>query len=129
MPEILRTTLNDLQARPFPVETTGPREGRDPEVRMKHLRADRIIDEVYFLERRNAPFLRIVDAVAFRLRRYLAHQSSGEDYLFSISGSRALDMPNDGNMFFGKISPKDKLIVAPPPNRVIVILHATPEVP
>ncbi len=126
MPEILRTTLNDLQARPFPVETAMPREGRNPELRTKLLQADRIIDEVYFLERRNAPFLQIVDAVAFGLRRYLARQSSGEDYLFSISTARALDMPDDWNMFYGKISPKDKLIVTPPPNRVIVIQHASP---
>jgi hypothetical protein len=129
MPEILRTTLNDMQARPFPVETGRHREGRDPEVRTKLLRADRIIDEVYFLERRNAPFLQIVDAVAFGLRRYLAHQSSGDDYLFSTSGARVLDMPDDWNMFFGRISPMDKRIVTPPPNRVIVIQHATPEVP
>jgi len=129
MPEILRTTLNDLQARPFPVETVVPREGRDLEVRTKLLRADRIIDEVYFLERRSAPFLQIVDAVAFGLRRYLARQSSGEDYLHAISGVRALDMSANWDMFFGAISPKDKLIITPPPNRVIVIQHARPVVP
>jgi hypothetical protein len=127
MPEILRTALNDMQARPFPVDTGGSRDGRGSKVRTRLLRADRIIDEVYFLERRNAPFLQIVDAVAFGLRRYLAQQSSGEDYLFSISGAKALNMPDIWEMFFGSISPSDKLIVTPPPNRVIVIQHATPE--
>lgn len=129
MPAILRTTLNDMQARPFPVETQAPREGRDPEIRTAFLGADRIIDELYFLEHRNAPFLQIVDAVAFGLRRYLARQSSGDDYLFSISGAGLLEMPDDWNMFFGSISSKDKLILTPPPHRVIVIQHAKPVVP
>jgi hypothetical protein len=129
MPETLRTTLNDMQARPFPIETAMPREGWTPDIRTELLGADRIIDEVYFLERRNAPFLQIVDAVAFGLRRYLARQSSGEDYLHAISGARGLEMPAAWSMFFGAISPKEKLIVTPPPNRVLVIHHATPVVP
>jgi hypothetical protein len=129
MPQILRTTLNDMQARPFPMETYVRREGRDPETRTELLGADRIIDEVYFLKHRNAPFLQIVDAVAFGLRRYLARQSSGEDYLHAISGERALKMPDDWNMFFGAVSSQDKRIITPPPNRIIVIQQAKPVVP
>jgi hypothetical protein len=130
MPEILRTTLNDMQARPFPMETAVPREGREPEVRTELLGADRIIDEVYFLERRNAPFLQVVDAVAFGLRRCFAGQSAGENYFKSISGgANPLDLPDGWSMFFATISPKDKLIITPPPNRVIVIQHARPVVP
>ncbi len=129
MPQILRTTLNDMQARPFPMETYVSREGREPEIRTEMLGADRIIDEVYFLEHRNAPFLQIVDAVAFGLRRYLAGQSSGEDCLHAISDARALKMPADWRMFFCAISHKDKLIVTPPPNRIIVIEHGMPVVP
>jgi hypothetical protein len=124
MPQILRTTLNDVQARPFPMETHVPREGREPEIRTELLGADRVIDEVYFLEHRNAPFLQIVDAVAFGLRRYLARQSSGEDYLHAISDARALEMPDDWGMFFGTISSPDKRIITPPPNRIIVIQQA-----
>jgi hypothetical protein len=86
MREILRVTLNSLQGQPSPVEIEVPREGREPEKRAVILRADRIIDEVSFLTPRNAPFLQIVDACAFGLRRYLPRQSNGEDYLYAISG-------------------------------------------
>lgn len=121
MPGILRQTLNDMQARPFPLETELPREDRNPQSRTTLLGADRIIDEVYFLEGRNAPFLQIVDAVAFGLRRYFARQSSGEDYLHAISGVRTMNTPDDWNMSLGVISQKEKLIITPPPNRVILI--------
>jgi hypothetical protein len=129
MPEILRTTLNNMQGRAFPMETDVPREGRNPEAKTELLGADRIIDEVYFLERRNAPFLQIVDAVAFGLRRCFAGQSSGEDYFKSISGgAEPIELPDGWNMFCGTISPEDKVILTPPPNRVIVIQHARPVV-
>lgn len=121
MPGILRQTLNDMQARPFPLKTELPREDPNPQSRTTLLGADRIIDEVYFLEGRNAPFLQIVDAVAFGLRRYFARQSSGEDYLHAISGVRTMNTPDDWNMSLGVISQKEKLIITPPPNRVILI--------
>ena len=33
-------------------------------------------------------------------------------------------MPDDWNMFFGRISSQDKRIISPPPNRIIVIQQA-----
>ena len=89
MREILRIALNNLQGQPFPVDIEVSKEDREPEIRTRFLRADRIIDEVSFLTPRNAPFLQIVDACAFGLRRYLARQSQDEDYLYSVSGARA----------------------------------------
>jgi len=61
MREILRTALNDLQGRPFPVdvqESVG--DNRELKTRTEILRADRIIDEVCFLTPRNAPFLQLL---------------------------------------------------------------------
>jgi hypothetical protein len=129
MREILRVTLNTLQGQPFPVETEAHREGREPEKRTVILRADRIIDEVSFLAPRNAPFLQIVDACAFGLRRYLARQSHGEDYLYAISaGAKLPEFPADWSLFKCTIDHK-KLIATPPQNRVILIRRPAPEIP
>jgi hypothetical protein len=117
MREILRVTLNRLQGLPFSVESENSKEGK----RTVILRADRIIDEVSFLTPRNAPFLQIVDACAFGLRRYLARQSHGEDYLHAISeGATLPKFPADWSLFVCTIDHK-KLIVTPPPNQVILI--------
>ena len=129
MPGILRQTLNNMQARPFPLGLELPREDRNPVTRTVLLGADRIIDEVHFLENRNAPFLQMRRS-SFRSRRYFARQSSGEDYLLcAISGIGTVKTPDDWNMSLGVISQKEKLIIAPPPNRVILIGRQTPESP
>jgi hypothetical protein len=127
MREILRIALNDLQGRPLPVGVVAPRTRREPESRTELLRADRVIDEVSFLTPRNAPFLQIVDGCAFGLRRYLAGQSQGEDYLYAVSGARALEFPAKWHMFFATIHHKN-VIATPPPNRVILIQPAAPEI-
>ena len=128
MREILRIALNRLQGYPFPVEITERRDDRE-RTRTEILRADRIIDEVCFLTPRNAPFLQIVDACAFGLRRYFAGLPQGDDYLHAISGARtATAGPADWSMLLCVLDQK-KLIATPPPNRVILVQSAAPELP
>lgn len=121
MPEILRKALNGLHGQPFPIEYEKPREGRAADKKTVYLRADRIIDEVYFLERRNAPFLQIVDAVAFGLRRCFSSQSDGDSYLAAIAGGAGMpDFPSDWSMASCVIDNK-RIIATPAANLVFVV--------
>lgn len=113
MREILRIALNSLQARALPIEFEVQRGEWAPGVGPELSRADRIIDEVYYLERRNAPFLQIVDACAFGLRRYLSGQSLGEEYLHAISSGKALKLPDGWTMFFCAIHDRGRIILPP----------------
>lgn len=91
MRSILRKTVNLLHAKPFPMEyVSSVRPDRTPVVAREDYRVKRIIDAVCFLERGSAPLLQIADACAFGIRRYLAKQSYGEDYLQAVSGERGL---------------------------------------
>ena len=100
MREILRRGLNQLQAHPMPLDVFFNEEGRERRLRTEICRADRIIDEVYFLERRNAPFLQLVDACAFGFRRCFSDQTSGDEYFRAISGGQShAGRPPDWEMF------------------------------
>jgi hypothetical protein len=128
MREILRTALNRLQGQPLAVDVAAAKgEGRDLGAKTKLLGADRIIDEVCFLQMRNAPFLQIVDACAFGFRRWLAAQSHGDEYLRAISGASAPAFPDDWRQFFSTIDHKSVIELARP-NRVIVVGGRKPEV-
>jgi hypothetical protein len=113
MGPILRRTVNLLHAKPFPIEhASSPRSGSTTVVEKEDYRVERIIDEVLFLERDNAPFLQIVDACAFGIRRYLASQTHGEDYLHTISGERTINTVPGWSMFSGVIH-HEKVLIEP----------------
>jgi len=125
MTEILRQTLNRLQGQPLSVPIQAPWANREPRTRERYLSADRTIDEVHFLERRNAPFLQVADACAFGLRRYLSGHLLGSDHFLAIAGTRSLQFPAAWDAMIATVDNHKTLIAVPPENRVIVVEYAS----
>lgn len=62
------------------------RPGTGPRLEGMQLRVSRVLDTVHFISKSQSQLLPIVDAIAFGLRRYMANESSGEDFAEAILG-------------------------------------------
>jgi len=95
MQRYLRKSVNLLRGRPLVLDRGG-QSADDPPTHT--FRSDRIIDEVHFLDRSNAPFLQIADACAFGLRRYITGYDT-DNFAEAILGREEPGLLNDFDMY------------------------------
>jgi hypothetical protein len=104
MRTVLQKTANIMLGPPLTLTHVnyGPKGtvGKVEEVRHH---TERVIDEVHFLEPKNAPFLQVADVCAFALRRYLSSYEDGREYLQVMAGTDRLEMPSEWSGFRGLI--------------------------
>lgn len=95
MHRYLRKSVNLLRGRPLVLDLD-PRVSDNPTTHT--FRSDRIIDEVHFLDRSNAPFLQIADACAFGLRRYITGYDT-DDFAKAVLGREETGLLNDFDLY------------------------------
>jgi Protein of unknown function (DUF3800) len=111
MRRYLRKSVNLLRSRPLVLD----RDARGPDDPPTHtFRGDRMIDEVHFLDRSNAPFLQIADACAFGLRRYITGHDK-EDFVKAVLAETVPGLLNDFGLYSALYSNKEDRPIPQPP--------------